>query len=617
MGEGEPARARAGSVVEWAMASPSFPSPQNAVADGGPVRLDELVRAVAAAAGRAPGTLLLRGGRVANVLTNELVEGAVLLSGRLVAGVGPAFDAADADEVVDLAGAIVAPGLIDGHVHIESSLATPAAYAAAVLPRGVTGVVCDPHEIGNVAGVPGIRWLLERSEGLPFDVWVTVPSCVPSTPLETAGAELGLDEIEALLDHPRVVGVAELMSFPAIIAGDEENLAKALLAAAHRKTAEGHAPGVTGRDLAAYLAAGIESDHESTTLAEGREKLRAGAFLMVREGSVTRNLAALLPLVEPRHGDRIGFVTDDRLPGDLLAEGGVDLLVRTAIDAGADPLYALRCASWNVARHYRLPRRGAVAPGFLADLMVVDELPGLHARRVYKEGRLVARDGALVAPLPRPHADADPVHRTVTLPALSEASFRLDAGEGETVRAIRPVPGQVLTEEVRLRPTVRGGEAVADPERDLAKLICVERHGRGGGVGVGLATGFGLRAGALAGTVGHDHHNLLAVGASDADLLVACRRLEELGGGMVAVEGGRILAELALPVAGLICDEPLVDVAARLERLDEAARGLGVRLPAPFMTLSFLGLAVIPELRLTDKGLVDVLRSELVPFGTA
>ncbi len=584
------------------------------MADEPPATLAEVRHAVDVAAGRTSGSLLIKNARLLNVFTNAEGSSEVLLAGRLVAAVGESVSAAEAAEVIDLDGAYLAPGLIDGHVHIESSLVTPAAYAEAVLPRGVTGVVCDPHEIANVAGIPGIEWLLDSSEALPLDVFVTAPSSVPSTTMETSGASLGLDQIATLLEYQRVVGVAEMMSFPAVIQGDEENLSKVLLAERWRKTAEGHAPALTGRELQAYLAAGIVSDHEATSHDEGLEKLRAGVFLMVREGSVTRNLEALMALVDPRYGDRVGFVTDDRLPHDLLDEGGVDCLVRGAIRAGVDPVYAVRCASYNVARHYRLPRRGAVAPGYLADLVVVDDLEAFRAAAVYKEGRLVATGGNLTSAITRPEVDASAVTATVRLPPLSEASFRLEAPAGP-VRCIRPVPYQVLTEATTVTPTVRGDEVVADPECDLLKLVCLERHGKGGGIGVGLVSGFGLTRGALASTVGHDHHNLMAVGADDADLLTACRRLGQLGGGFVAVADGDVLAELALPLAGLVTDRPLPEVREQLDALEAAAEALGNRLPAPFMTLSFLGLPVIPELRLTDMGLVDVFVSQLVPLG--
>jgi len=588
-------------------------TPQDAYA----ITTDEIRHAVDVAAGRRPATLLLVDARLLNVFDGRISRVCVALAGRLIATVGSAADAPAAEVTVDLHGAYLAPGLIDGHVHIESSLVTPSAYAEGVVPRGVTGVVCDPHEIANVAGVAGVQWLLERSRDLPMDVWVTVPSSVPSTAMETAGAALGLPEIEELLEHPQVVGVAEMMSFPAVVAGDETELGKVALAEAARKTAEGHAPALGGRALQAYLASGIGSDHESTTLEEGREKLAAGVFLMVREGSVTRDLDALLPLVRPDHADRIGFVTDDRLPHDLLDEGGVDCLVRRAIQAGADPVYAVRCASYNVARHYGLRRRGAVAPGYLADLLVIDDLASFRAQAVYKGGRRVAVDGhlepgAAAASAPATGSDAA-VLDTVRLPRLDLEDLRLE-DPGGPVRVIRALPHQILTGALELRPSVENGAVVADPSRDLLKLACVERHGRHGAVAVGLVTGFGLQRGALASTVGHDHHNLLVVGAEDEAMLMAADRLQALGGGFVAVQGGRVLAELPLEIAGLVTDAPLADVRRSMRALDDAAVRLGATLPAPFMALSFLGLPVIPELRLTDRGLVDVLAGRIVPF---
>jgi len=575
---------------------------------------DEVATAVAVAAGRETGDLLLRGGQVVDVFTNAVYPADVLVAGRLVAAVGQGLTGAR--EVVDLDGAYVTPGLIDGHVHLESSLVTPAAYAEVVVPRGVTAVVCDPHEIANVAGEGGVAWLLETTAHLHLDVWVTVPSCVPSTDLETSGAEFGLPEMTRLLGHPRVVGVAEIMSFPDVVAGVRAALAKAALAAAHALPAEGHAPALSGRDLQAYLAAGIGSDHEATTVAEGREKLRAGTFLMVREGSVTRDLAALLPLVDPRHGDRVGFVTDDRLPHDLLAEGGVDHVVRAAIAGGADPAYAVRCASYNNAVHYRLPRRGAVAPGYFADLVVVGALERFDAVRVYKDGVLAAARGDAVARrAPLGLRDDGPVTGTLRLPDIDASRFALPVPAGQRrARCVVVRPGAIVTGTEVLEPTVAAGHAVADPARDIAKLACVERHGRAGHVATGLVTGFGLRRGALASSVGHDHHNVMVVGVDDADMLAACRRLAALGGGFVAVAGGEVLAELPLPLAGLVTDAPLSEVAAALDGLDAAARSLGVTLPAPFMALSFLGLAVIPELKLTDLGLVDVARWRLVPL---
>lgn len=589
--------------------------------------LEQVRAAVDVAAGRRRADLHVRGGRLLNVFTGLVEEVDVWIAGPLIAAVAAAGEARRpvADEVVDADGAWLAPGLIDGHVHIESSLVTPAAYASAVLPRGVVGVVTDPHEIANVAGEVGVRWWSAFAEHLPFDLWSTVPSCVPSTAFETAGAELGLTEIEALLAEPRAVGVAEMMSFAEVIAGDVEQLAKAVAAARARRSAEGHAPGVTGADLQAYFAAGIASDHESTTLEEGREKLAAGAFLMVREGSVTRDLAALLPLVDPRHADRIGFVTDDRLPHDLLQEGGVDVLVRRSIAAGVDPVYAVRCASWNVARHFGLRRRGAIGPGYVADLSLVDDLAAFSVARVLRHGRWVAAGGRLTeaaaeqmaaatAAMER-HPGADRLRATVQLPEWGPDRLRLPApSDGGRVRVLRPIPGQVVTEALELAPTVLGDQTVADPDRDLLKLVCIHRHGRSRGVGVGLVTGFGLRRGALASSVGHDHHNLMLVGVDDAALHRVTLRTAALGGGLVVDDGDGIVAEVPLPIGGLVSDASLPDVVAQLDRAAAAVRALGGSGADAFMTLSFLGLAVIPALRLTDHGLVDVSASRLVPF---
>lgn len=579
----------------------------------------EVAEAVAVAAGRRAGTLLFKNAKVVNVFTNEIVTSDVLLAGRLIAAVCPGLADA-ADRVLDLDGAYLAPGLIDGHLHLESALVTPAGYARAVVGRGVTGVVCDPHEVANVAGEAGVSWLLAATEGLPLDVWVTVPSCVPSSPFETVGADFPLAAMERLLEHPRVVGVAEIMSYAEVVAGDAAVLAKAALAESRAMPAEGHAPGLSGRALQAYLASGIGSDHESTTLEEGREKLRAGAFLMVREGSVTRDLAALLPLIEPNSGDRIGFVTDDRLPHDLLNEGGVDHVLRSAIAGGVDPAYAFRCATLNNASHYRLARRGAVAPGYFADLVVFGSLADFRADSVYKDGRLVATDG-VVAPaelVDRTGVAADAaVTHSVKPPPLSPGALRLgvpsaaDRGAG-TVRCIVVVDNQIITTTRRVVPRVVEGAIVADVERDILKLACIERHGRTGGVGVGLVSGFGLTAGALASSVGHDHHNLMVVGVEDDDMLAAVARLRYLGGGLVVIEGGKVVAELALPLAGLITYQPLEVVKDALDALDLAAGSLGNRLPSPFMALSFLGLPVIPSLRLTDMGLVDVELGRLV-----
>ena len=562
--------------------------------------LAEVTAAVEAAAGRRPGSVLLRRASLLNVLSGERYGTDILLAGRLIAAVGPGYTA---ETEIDLEGRAVAPGLIDAHLHLESSLVEPCEYARAVVPRGVTAVVCDPHEIANVLGVAGIEYVLAATEGLPLDVFVCASSCVPATSFETAGARLTPHDIDGLLSHPRVVGVAELMNFPGVVDADPNELSKALLAGQHGKVADGHAPLLTGRALNAYLAAGISSDHESSGVTEALEKLRLGCTVLIREGSAARNLEALLPLIQPGYLHQLCFCTDDRHPHDLMDAGGVDCLVRRAIRAGIDPVTAVRLASLNTARHFRLPRRGAVAPGYLADLVILDDAATFTPGLVIKNGRVVAEEGTLLE-APRRHVDLR-VLDTVKLPSLTTRAFTLPDPGGE-VRAIELIPGEILTREVTVRPLTRGGCIVADPARDLAKLAVIERHGHGGRVGAGLVRGFGLQRGAIASTVGHDSHNLLVAGVSDDEMLMAARLLAEMGGGFCAVAGGRELARLPLPVAGLISDQPLSAVRADLDRLEEAARELGVTLRSPFMALSFLALPVIPELRLTDLGLVAV-----------
>jgi len=557
--------------------------------------LDELRFCVEAAKGRRPGTLLLRNARLVNVLSGEIYSTDILIAGRWIAALGEGYTA---DHYVDLNGAFVTPGLIDGHLHLESSLVEPREYARAVVPRGVTAAVCDPHEIANVLGMTGIDYILKATEFLPMDLFLTASSCVPSTTLETSGASIELSEINLLLANPRVVGVAELMNFPGIISGDTLELQKALLAGNHRKVVDGHAPLVRGRDLNAYLATGISSDHESSDPAEAQEKLRLGATLMIRESTGARNLAALLPLVRPENAHQICWVTDDREPADLLDEGGVDCLVRRAIQSGLAPLLAVRIGSLNTARHFRLDRRGAVAPGYLADLVVLSSLDGFRADMVYKSGQLVAQQGHLIDDPPR---YSDPrVLQTVKLPTLTVESFALPPHSGQ-VRVIELVPGEILTRQTSESFTGQD----ADPRRDLAKLAVVERHGRTGTIGIGLVRGFGLQYGALASTVGHDAHNLVIAGVNDADMLLAAQTLAASGGGFCVTAEGQVLASLPLPIAGLMSDQPIGQVRAGMDALATAAQALGVTLPGLFTTLSFLALPVIPELKLTDLGLVE------------
>lgn len=573
-----------------------------------PATAAEIAAAVEAAGGRRPGSLLLRRGRLVNVYSAEVYEADVLLAGRLIAGIGSGFTA---EQTLDLAGYTLLPGLIDGHMHLESSLIEAREYARAVVPRGVTAVVCDPHEIANVLGLDGVRYILRSAAGLPLDVFATASSCVPATALETAGAAFGLGEIAAVLDMAGVVGVAELMNFPGMVAGESDQLAKTFLAETRGLVADGHAPGLTGPGLNAYAAAGVRSDHECTTAAEAVEKLRAGLTVMIREASGAHNLAALLPAVTAANSDRFLLVTDDVHPHDLVRRGGVDHSLRQAVALGLDPIAAVQMATLNPARYFGLSRRGAVAPGHLADLVVVEDLKEFRAHVVFKEGRLVARDGELLASLPTQRDRA--MQNSIRLPALTPDRFALRHAGGPA-RAIGLMPGQITTRQLIVTPRVENGAAMPDPDGDLAKLVVIERHGRSGRVGVGLVHGFGLKRGALASTVAHDSHNLIACGMDDADILVAARSLAECGGGFAAAAGGQLLDRLPLPVAGLMSTESLDVVIAGLDGLNAAVRTLGIQLENPFMALSFLALPVIPELKLTDAGLVDVARGQVVPL---
>jgi adenine deaminase len=576
-----------------------------------PARLQELL---AVARGEIPADLLLTGGSLVNVLSGEIYQADVALSGDRIAGVSMTRGAYRAHTVLDVGGQYVAPGFIDGHVHIESSLLQPAEFAGAVLPHGTTSVVSDPHEIANVHGLDGIRYMLAASEGLALRVFVMLSSCVPATDMETAGASLLADDLAALIDIPRVLGVAEMMNYPGVVNGSDDMVDKALLGHRKRLRVDGHAPLVSGLALQAYIAAGITSDHESVSAAEALEKLRAGMQVHIREGSTAKNLDALLPIVNERTSRLCSFAADDKQPDDLVREGHLDHVLRRAIAAGLDPITALRMATMNTARHYGLNDLGAVAPGYLADLVTFANLRDLHVTRTFAAGHLVAEHGRLLAPQ-RSDAAA-PVNRVITH-GLSERSFALPAA-GTHARVIEMIPEQIVTRAIVEPVTVRDGFVEADPDRDLLKIAVVERHRGTGNVGVGVVRGVGLRAGALASTFAHDSHNIVVVGASDAEMLLAVRTVAELGGGLCAVEGDSVIGRLPLPIAGLMSDAPLETVRAAMAQLLDAARALGCPLSNPYMAMAFLALPVIPELKITDKGLVDVRAFALVsPFVSA
>lgn len=565
--------------------------------------MTKAIELISAAKGETPADLLLTNARVVDTLTGGERQGNVAIYGDRIAGVG-GYDRAK--ESIDLRGAYLAPGLINGHTHIESSMLHPVQYARAVVPRGTLAVVTDLHEIANVCGLEGIEFVRAWAERLPLDILLMAPSCVPATALETSGARIGVAEVRKLLSYPDVIGLGEVMNFPGVLGGDKEVLGK--ISAAAGRTIDGHAPGLHGRELNAYAAAGIRSDHESTTLEEGEERLERGMYLMIREGSSEKNLDTLLPLVTDNSYRRCLFVVDDRNCSDLLHEGDIDSVVRKAISRGLGPIRALQLATINAAEHFRLYDRGAIAPGYLANLITVTDLPKLQIDMVFSKGKLVAQQGKPLFPIPSITAK---LTDTVHIKQPTTESLKLTPA-GETHPVIEIVPGQIVTKKRVERVKVVDGAVVPDLDRDILKLVVVERHQATGNLGLGLVKGFGLKQGALASSVAHDSHNIVAVGTTDLDILKAIQEVARLHGGLVACAQGEIIGRLPLPVAGLLSPEPLEAVVAQHDALESTAAKLGNLPPAPFSMLSFLALPVIPELRLTDLGLVDVARFQLI-----
>ncbi len=565
--------------------------------------LNRLANLIPVARGERPADLVLANARVVNTFTGEIEGGNVAIYQGRIAGVG---DYQLAKQVLDLAGRYVAPGFIDGHTHLESSMLDVGQYARAVVPRGTAALVTDLHEIANVGGLEGIRYILSCARRLPLNLFLMAPSCVPATHLETSGASITPADIRRILRWRGCIGLGEVMNFPGVLAGDASVLSK--IDIARGRAVDGHAPGVSGQDLAAYIAAGIHSDHESVSLDEARDKLRQGMFIMIREGSSEKNLDALLPLVTDKTYKRCCFVVDDRSCTDLLSDGDIDAVVRKAINKGLDPVRAIQLATINTAEYFRLDGFGAVAPGYMANLIVLDDLTNLEVNMVFHQGQLVARDGKPLFRLPRPAKTG--LTKTVNVKPFTIEALRLAATEEALI--IEVVPGQIITRKRRETVRVADGIVIADTRRDLLKLVVVERHKATGNIGLGLVSGFGLKRGALASSIAHDSHNIVAVGTSDEDILAAIREIERLQGGLVAVAGGKVLASLNLPIAGLLSDEPLETVATKFTKLEQVAGDLGSTLPAPFAALSFLALPVIPELRLTDLGLVDVKEFKLI-----
>jgi adenine deaminase len=559
---------------------------------------------IAAARGQEPVDLLLTNLQLVNVFSGEIYPSEIAIKDRLIVGVGPGYHAA---ETVDLGGQYVAPGLIDAHIHIESSMCTPPVFSQAVLAHGVTTVITDPHEIANVHGMEGIRFMLEAARGNPLSIYVMAPSCVPATHMETAGTDLNADDLAALLDDPAVLGLAEMMNYPGVYLGDSGVLAK--IDAFAGRVRDGHCPGLTGRDLNAYVIAGIGSDHECTTADEAREKLQKGMVIFIREGTSARNLLDLLPVITPENSRRICWCSDDRQPADLLDVGSIDNMIRVAIAHGIDPVTAIRLGTLNTAEYFRLRDRGAIAPGYRADLFVFSDLRAPQPERVYCGGVLVAQDGALTVEIVPPVVA--PLPRAINI-KWDSVDFAVPAS-GARIRVIDSHEHSLTTGNLLEDAKIENGCVVADPARDLLKMAVIERHHASGSMGKGFIRGIGLKRGAIAGTVAHDHHNLVVIGADDTSMMTAARAVERLGGGLVAVDGERVLAELPLPVGGLMSDEPIQTVRAALDHLLAVTQHeLGSPMHDPFMAMSFMALEVIPSLKLTDVGLVDVDKFEVV-----
>jgi adenine deaminase len=563
-----------------------------------------LARLLAVAGGNSPADSLLTGGRILNVFTGQIESADIAIANGIIAGIGAGYRS---DNTIDLGGAFVSPGLIDAHVHIESSLCVPAQFAAALVPRGVTAVVADPHEIANVLGPAGVHYMATAARGLPLSVINMAPSCVPATALATSGGEITAADITALRRSEIAHGLAEMMNVPGLLGADPLVLEK--LSAMAGQPLDGHAPGLTGQRLNAYIAAGITSDHESVTADEASEKLSRGLYILIREATNARNLDALLPIITPKNSRRICFCTDDRTPVDLLHTGSIDDMLRRAIAFGIPPIDAFRMATLNPAERFSLHRHGAIAPGRFANLFTFDDLQNPRAKEVFSQGKLVAENGKLLHP-PQPAA-SDPAVTGRCQVDFDRVRFDIPA-TSDRIRVIGSLPDQLLTEH-RIVPAKNiGGFAVADPVADVLKILVIERHKGTGNHAAGFIQGFGLQRGAIAGTVAHDHHNLVVIGADDRSMQTAARAVASMGGGLAVAAGEQILASLALPVAGLMSDAPIAEVAAAYSNLIRAARELGSSLTDPFMAMSFMTLEVIPALKLTDRGLVDVVAFDFV-----
>ena len=551
-------------------------------------------RIINAAAGREPADLVLKNATYVNVFANQLCTADIAVAEGLIVGMGTYSGTVEAD----MTGKIVLPGFLDAHIHLESSLVSPREFVKAVLPHGTTTVITDPHEIANVMGTDGIEYMLQATEELPVDVRFMLPSCVPATPLDESGAVLDYRAIDSFYDHPRVQGLAEMMNFVGIIAGDDQPVEKIVAAQAHHKKIDGHAPDLVGNDLNAYIAAGVYSDHECHDLNDAIAKLERGQFIMIREGTAARNLEALAPLLCDKYSERCMFCTDDKHPNDLLEKGHIDYIVKKAISLGADPITAVKVACHNAARYFLLNNRGAIAPGYLGDFVIIDNFQDFNIEKVYKKGELMVENG-VVKDFPEPEIEqylTDRAHSTFHVGTLTTEDFIDHRPRG----IIGMVNGEITTVDAGYSDRI-------DVEYDVLKIAVVERHKNTHHIGIGFLQGYGLKSGAVATSISHDSHNIIVVGTNEADMAAAVNRVVELNGGIVVWDGGEPKAEVPLAIAGIMSDEPLVTVNEKLERAKEQAHALGVSQGIdPFMTLSFMALPVIPSLRITTRGVFDV-----------
>ena len=566
---------------------------------------EALARSIRVARGLEPADLVLRNARIINVFSGDIHPGNVAVAYGRVVGIGDYAGRL----TVDLRNAYLAPGFVEGHIHIESSMLTPVQFARTVIPRGTTTVVADPHELANVLGLEGINFMIEQSAGLPMSIYFTIPSCVPSSPLETSGAILSARQIHYFMNEADVLGLGEVMDFPAVLEGRKEMLEKLL--AAEQKRIDGHCPGLRGKDLNAYIVAGIKSDHECLTAEEAREKLRSGMHIMIREGSTARNLDALAPLARELSHVRMSLVTDDRHPIDLVEQGHIDHLLRRAVACGIDPVCAVQMVTINPAKYFETSHIGGIAPRYWADFVVLEDLERFRVRQVYYRGNLVAQDGQLTAALPA--ASTAKVRASMNINWSDWKGLALKA-RGRKVRAIVLEAGQITTTSRMLEVDVKDGHAVANPDRDIAKIAVVERHRATGNVGLGFVCGFGLKRGAIASSVAHDAHNIICIGVADGDMEAAIRKVADMEGGLCVVIDGEVRSALPLPIGGLMSDRPAEEVAAAVGDLMRAAHDTGCAIPDPVTALSFLALPVVPSLKLTDMGLADVDAFAHVPL---